>query len=155
MTEEGQLWLSEVTEDLLPEFFTLSAAEEQRRFIPSAEGILARAWVLREQNACCLGILKGKTPVGLILVYDLEEEPACHCLMELLIDARYQRRGYGLWAVKEMIRRYSACHRYPVMELSVDRENTAAISLYQKAGFVDSGYIAPGMPQYRNFIYYF
>ena len=40
---------------------------------------------------------------GIILVYEMEEEPACYCLMEMMIDKRCQNYGYGQRALRKLI----------------------------------------------------
>ncbi len=92
---------------------------------------------------------------GIILVYEMEEEPVCYCLMEMMIDKRCQNYGYGQRALRKLIEEYAKDPKYPRMELAVDRENPAAIHTYEKAGFADSGYIDPELPQYRNLVYEF
>lgn len=139
----------------MDKILTLEVTPDQRRFVPPVSGILARAWVYREQGAQLYVIQAEERSVGLALVYELDEEPACYFLMEMMIDHREQNKGYGTAAVKELTHRYSQSPKYPILELSVDRENLQARHVYEKAGFVDSGYIDPDLPQYANLIYHF
>ena len=81
----------------------LAAGPEDGQFVPSAAEIAARAWVLRGHGAALHAIEAEGRPVGLALVYELDELPAC----------------------------------------------------YTKAGFVDSGYVDPALPQYVNMVYRF
>ncbi len=150
-----RLTLGTLTESNMDKVLALEAAEDQRRFVPSPGGIVARAWVYREQGAKLWVVSVEERPVGLALVYELEEEPACYYLMEMLIDRREQGKGYGTAAVRELIKRYSAQPRFPMLELSVDRENLRAKHVYKAAGFVDSGYVDPDLPQYLNLVYTF
>lgn len=41
------------------------------------------------------------------------------------------------------------------MEVCVNRQDTAAIHVYEKVGFVDSGYVDEALPDCLNLIYYF
>jgi len=136
----------------LKDVLALRVEEEQERFIPSAEGILARAWAYREKGAILRALHDGERVVGLALTYEEDEEPACYYLMELLIDRRYQGRGYGYEAVRLIIDEFSDLPRYPVLEVSVDRDNARTLHVFKKAGFADSGYTDPGLPQYVNLV---
>ena len=62
-------------------------------------------------------------------------------------------RGVGSAALKLLIENYSAAPRFPAMELAVHRENLRARRVYEKARFVDSGYVDPALPQYVNMVY--
>ena len=150
-----EVQLMEVDETNLKAVLALEVREEQKRFVPSPEGILARAWVYRKENAVVYAIAVEKQAVGLIMIYDLEEEPSCYCLMEMMVDKRYQNCGYGQQALEKLIVKYSEKPKFPRIELAVDRENTAAIHAYEKVGFTDSEYVDPELPQYRNLVYCF
>jgi len=147
--------LTEVTMENLSAVTALAAGPEDGQFVPSAAEIAARAWVLRSHGAALHAIEAEGRTVGLALVYELDELPACYCLMEMLIDHRHRRRGYASEALREIIARCGAARKYPAIELAVDRQNIAAIACYTKAGFVDSGYVDPALPQYVNMIYRF
>ena len=150
-----EIRLSDVDDTNLKTVLELEVTEKQKRFVPSPEGILARAWAHRKENAKVHIIEADRWAVGMILVYEMEEEPACYCLMEMMIDKRCQNYGYGQRALRKLIEEYAKDPKYPRMELAVDRENPAAIHTYEKAGFADSGYIDPELPQYRNLVYEF
>ena len=44
--------------------------------------------------------------------------------------------------------------RFSGVEVCVNREDTAAINVYEKVGFVDSGYIDENLPDCLNLIYH-
>lgn len=124
----------------------LKPGEGQRSFVASAEGILARAYAYREQRSQVFAICaEGKT-VGVLLLHDMEEEPACYHLMELLIHSTEQGKGYAREALKILIRRLQKERKYPQIELCVKKENKRAIRLYASVGFADSGYVDPETP---------
>ena len=72
----------------------LAVWEDQQRFVGSSTGILARAYAYRERRAQARLILDGDTPVGMLLYYDWSEDRE-YVFSHLLIDRRYQRRGFG------------------------------------------------------------
>ena len=145
--------LVEVEEKNLNKVLALKVADEQKKFVLSPAEILSRAWVYRNNNAVALAALEDDEIVGLTLIYDLDEEPACYFLMEILIDYHHQNKGYAQGMIKEIIEMYSKNPKYPVIELSVDRSNYIAIHTYEKCGFVDSGYVDSDLPQFINMIY--
>ena len=138
--------LTEITEENWLLFRSLSVLPEQSGFLDSALGILARGYVYRESRARVFGISEGETPVGLALVKDLDDEPACYDLQQFMIDGRYQRRGFGTEALKLIIALLSRERKYGCVEVCVKSEDAAAIRLYEKAGFADTGFIDEGAP---------
>lgn len=58
-------------------------------------------------------------------------------IMRLMIDHRFQRRGYGRAAMVETIRRLKLHPDVRHISTSVHKENRAAESLYRSLGFVD------------------
>ena len=85
--------LQEINENNWLNAARLEHGPEQGRFVGDALEILARAYVYRKENARALAIYKGEALVGLLLVRDLWEEPACYDLQELLIDQHWQNKG--------------------------------------------------------------
>lgn len=56
----------------------------------------------------------------------------------LMIDQRFQRRGYGRAAMEDLIRRFQRIPGIEVIATSVHRENPGALALYRSLGFVDN-----------------
>ena len=69
------LRLTEVTEENWLRIAALSVAEEQKRFVAPAVGILARAYVYRGCNARVYVIENDGEPIGAALVREFDEEP--------------------------------------------------------------------------------
>ena len=86
---------------------------------------------------------------------DLDEEPACYDLQQFMIDRRFQGRGYGTEALRLILSALEAERKYGCVEVCVKRRDTAALRLYEKLGFVDSGYVDPDAPDSLNFLYVF
>jgi len=155
MESKTDLTLVELDEAFMDRILQLRVRDEQKRFVPSAGGIVARAWVHRAEGAQLWVLQAAGRPVGLALVYEVTEDPACYYLMELMVDQGEQGKGYGTAAVRELVDRYAQNPAYPMLEVSVDRENLPARRVYEKAGFVDEGYVDPDLPQYVNLVYRF
>ncbi len=98
-------------------------------------------------------IYAGEMAVGAILLEDLEEEPCCYHLHELLIDGKYQRKGFGIQAVTLLLSRLKLERKYPRVEAAVHEEKWGAIRLFEKAGFRMTSYIDSAAPWNRSMVY--
>ena len=145
--------LTEITEANFFAARALAVAPEQRGFLDSAAGILARGYLYRGQNARVWAVDTNGEVVGLALVKDMDEEPACYDLQQFMIDARYQNRGYGAQALRLILKRLAHEGKYGCVEVCVRRDDPAARRLYEKAGFSDTGYIDPDAPECLNLMY--
>ena len=128
----------------------LSLREDQRRFLDSPLGILARGYVYREQRVRVLAVAHEDTVVGLLLVKDMDEAPACYDLQQFMIDSRFQGRGYGKTALGLLLDLLRAEGKYSHVEVCVHRDNPAALALFTGAGFLDTGYVDPDLPACLN-----
>ena len=142
--------LKEIDESNWLQAVRLSVTEEQQKFLDRPTGILARGYVYRDCNARVFAICEDDTPVGLALVRDLTEEPACYELQQFMIDRRFQNRGLGSKALELILSILRAEGRFDRVEVCTDMDNAQAIHVYQKAGFVDTGYIDPDLPHCLN-----
>ena len=133
----------------------LRVGEGQRGFLDSALGIIARGYVYRDARARVIGIADDDVLVGLALVKDLDEEPACYDLQQFMIDARWQGRGYGTKALGLILAGLVSERKYDFVEVCVKRDDAAALRVYEKAGFVDTGYIDDDAPDSLNLVYRF
>ncbi|MBR0206590.1 MAG: GNAT family N-acetyltransferase [Clostridia bacterium] len=142
--------LAEIDERNFFDVRDLDVGEDQRRFLDSPLGILARGYVYRAQRARVLAIRDDGKTVGLLLVKDMDEAPACYDLQQFMIDRRFQGRGYGAAALGLLLERLRAEKKYPVAEVCVHRKNAAALALFRRAGFLDTGYVDPDAPDCLN-----
>ena len=145
--------LADVNENNFEALRRLDVAPEQRRFLDSPLGILARGYVYRSSRARVIGIAEGETVIGVALVKDLDEEPACYDLQQFMIDRRFQGRGYGAAALGLLLDRLRQEKKYADVEVCVHRENDAALALFEGAGFVDTGYVDPDVSDCLNLMY--
>ena len=133
----------------------LSVGADQEGFLDSAVGILARGYVYRGQRARVLGIECDGTVIGVALVKDLDEEPACYDLQQFLIDARWQGKGYGTEALRLILSMLAEERKYGCVEVCVKKADAAALRVYEKAGFTDTGYVDEDAPDCLNLMYFF
>ncbi len=147
--------LVDVNEENWLEVRVLSVGDGQKGFLDSALGILARGYVYRGSRARVIGIANDGTLVGAALVRDLDEEPACYDLQQFMIDRRFQGNGFGTEALRMILGELEAERKYGCVEVCVKRADAAAIRLYEKAGFADTGYVDDGAPDCLNLMYRF
>ena len=147
--------LTEITEDNWLEVAGLTVSNEQKNFVAPAIGIIARGYVYRDHNAKVFVIKDDDTAVGLALVREFMDEPLGYDLQQFMIDERFQGKGFGSEALKLILDKLKNEGHYDHVEVCVKRDNAAAIGLYEKYGFVDSGYIDEDAPDSLNMICYF
>ena len=149
------LKLIEVNEHNWLDVRRLAVDEAQERFLDSPTGILARGYAYRASRARVIAIADGDTVVGTALVKDLDEEPACYDLQQFLIDRRFQGRGYGTEALRLILAGLETERKYGCVEVCVRRTDAAALRVYEKVGFTDTGYVDPDAPDCLNLMYVF
>ena len=146
--------LTNVTEDNWQKVAALAVREDQKSFLAPAIGIIARGYVYRDCNAKVYVIENDGTVVGVALVKEFSDEPLGYDLQQFMIDERYQGRGYGSAALGLILDELRREGRYDHVELCVKKADTAAIKLYEKHGFEDSGYVDEDLPDSLNMILY-
>ena len=117
----------------------LEHGPNQGHFVSDGVEILARTYAFRALRAEAFGIMADGKIVGVIAVEEPDDEPACYALQELLIDINHQGRGYGQEAVRLMLKKLQEKGKYPLVEVSVHKDNAAAIHVYEKLGFSATG----------------
>lgn len=131
--------LRQIDEGNFLDCFALKLAEGQERFVSSPVRSLAQAYVYRR---CCtpFGVYAGETMVGYVMViYDSDENT--YNLWHLMIDRRFQGRGYGRAAVEralDYIRTKPFGDSGRVL-LTCSPENRNAWKLYLDLGFAGTG----------------
>ena len=91
-TRESQVSLREVTQETVRSICNLKVQEDQNRFVAPVSVSIAQAYF--EPKAWFRAIYADDTPVGFVMVYRDTEEPVYY-LWRFLLDARYQRMGFG------------------------------------------------------------
>ena len=144
--------LISVTEENWMDVASLSVKEEQKGYVAPAIGILARGYVYRDCNVKIYVFENDGTIVGTALVREFTDEPLGYDLQQFMIDERYQRKGYGSQALEMILDELRKEGHYDHVELCVKKADTEAIRLYEKHGFVDSGYVDEDLPDSLNMI---
>ena len=90
--------------------------------------------------------------MGVALVREFDEEPAGYDLQQFMIDQRFQNKGYGAKALGLILDELRNEGHYDHVEVCVKKEDAEAIHLYEKHGFMDSGYFDEDAPDSINMI---
>ena len=146
--------LISITEDNWMEVASLSVKEEQKKYVAPAIGILARGYVYRDCNVKIYAFENDGVIVGTALVREFTDEPLGYDLQQFMIDEQYQRKGYGSRALQQILDELRKEGHYDHVELCVKKADVEAIRLYEKHGFVDSGYVDEDLPDSLNMICY-
>ena len=126
----------------------ITAEQEEKDFVPSNMYSLAQAYVMYVSWGVLpmtYAIYNDDTMIGFAeFYYDISGEydnKPCYVINRFMIDRQYQNKGFGRQAMAKLL---SYINTYPkgkaeAVYLSYDARNTAAIKLYQSAGFVETG----------------
>lgn len=147
--------LIEVNEQNWLEVAALSVHEEQKRFLDTPIGIIARGYAYRSSGARVYGIADKGQFIGAALVKNLDEEPACYDLQQFMIDRHFQNQGYGTRALRRILSVLSKEGKYGQAEVCVHKDNAAALRMFKKAGFKDTGYVDESAPDCLNLVHTF
>lgn len=119
--------------------FNLELGEGQDKFVSHPIRSLAQAYVYRDQ-CTPFGIYDGDTMVGYVMViYDDDE--GTYNIWHLMIDRRYQGRGYGRAATERALA-YIAGKPFGPSDttlITCAPENRVAYELYRRMGFTETG----------------
>jgi diamine N-acetyltransferase len=135
------------------ECIELSVAPEQQGFVASNVQSLADAYIYRPA-AEPYGVYSDDELVGFALLFpfagDVDDEsipePGTErgmILVRLMIDARFQGRGYGRDALEAILDNVRV-RGLPTVRLSVVPENEQALEFYRRNGFTETGAIHGG-----------
>ena len=147
--------LISVTQENWMDIASLSVKEHQKGYVAPAIGILARGYVYRDCNGKVYAFEKDGMIVGTALVREFTEEPLGYDLQQFMIDGRYQGRGFGTEALPLILEELAGERKYPCAEVCVKKDNAAALHVFEKLGFADTGYIDPDAPDCRNLMHHF
>lgn len=121
---------------------SLAVSDAQKEYIASNASSLETARKEKYQNiARPFGIYADGTLVGFAMFafeQDAPDPDDRYWLWRFMIDRRWQGKGYGSAALEAVIA-YFRSHGADHILLSTEETNTAALSLYHKYGFAETG----------------
>jgi diamine N-acetyltransferase len=128
--------LERVTRENWQQVITLDIADEQRRFLETPSVLYAVAEVQFHPTYTAYALYDVETLVGFAIYGHLPEDGTKWWIPLLIIDQRYQGKGYGRAAMQAIIKavREGApdCRE---IALNYKPDNTVAERLYLSAGF--------------------
>ena len=139
--------LKPVTKENLDLVLALNVKDSQRHFVSSAAESLAQAYVFPE-TAFPFAVYSDNVVVGFIMM-GYYAEKGYYTLWKLLIDQRYQGRGYGREALELGIAFLREAYHVNEIFTGVLPENLVAKNLYRSAGFSETGLFENGMQELR------
>jgi diamine N-acetyltransferase len=132
------LTLQPITRENLWDVLDLAVAPEQADWVTSNAVSIAQAKV---QPECIpLAICSDDIPVGFIM-YCIDLDDGEYWIYRLMIDARYQGRGYAQQALSQLLSLIEQDATHHRVFLGVHPEARAAVHVYQKMGFCFTGQI--------------
>jgi diamine N-acetyltransferase len=133
--------LREIRRDNLFECIGLNTNANQKEFVATNVVSIAQAYV--EPTFVPLAIYNDDTMVGFVM-YGRDTETGYDWIIRLMIDERYQGRGFGRAALLAALVRLQQAPDSKGIKISYTPHNQAAEHLYQQVGFRTTGEIEDG-----------
>jgi diamine N-acetyltransferase len=122
----------------------LKVREDQNGFVASNLYSIAQAQFGDEYQGHWdlypFGIYEGDIPVGFLMYgYNFEHPTQQAFIQRLMVDEKFQGKGYGRFAMQKMIETFRADDRIREVGISYEPANEGARKLYASIGFVETG----------------
>lgn len=128
--------LREITEENLEPVLWLKVSPEQDKFVANNAVSVAQGHYSR--FAWFRAIYADETPVGFVMLSNDEEKPEYY-LWRYMIDARYQKLGFGRRALEHVIAYVRTLPRAETLTLGCVEGKGSALGFYQSMGFQSTG----------------
>lgn len=129
--------LREVTAETVRAICRLSVSPHQQGFVAPNSISIAEAYFAR-QRAWFRAVYADETPVGFVMLSD-EPEKHEYYLWRFMIDARYQRHGFGRQAIELLIDHVRTRPGATMLLTSCVPGEGTPMPFYAKLGFVETG----------------
>jgi diamine N-acetyltransferase len=118
----------------------LAVSPAQRRFVSGVRESMLEAASEPDARALCWAIYSDESPVGFVMIADEVDSPdyIAHYLWKLLIDERYQRRGFGTETLGLLVD-YFRGRGVDAMWTSAVPGNGSPLAFYERYGFERTG----------------
>lgn len=130
--------LREITKENFWDCIELSVNEEQNNFVASNAVSIAQSKV---QPECIpLAVYDDDLMIGFVM-YCIDEDDGEYWIYRIMIDKKYQSRGYGKKALSKLLEIIKEDKTHNRIFLGVHKENTCAVKLYRSFGFDFTGQV--------------
>jgi diamine N-acetyltransferase len=136
ISRDSAVSLHEVTAETVRVICRLDVSEEQKHFVAPNAVSIAEAYF--EPKAWFRAIYADDSPVGFVMVYDDPEVPE-YFLWRYMIDARYQKLGFGKRAMDLLITHVRTRPGARELKLSCHPGEEGPEPFYRKYGFALTG----------------
>jgi diamine N-acetyltransferase len=132
--------LRPLTDDNRAALVALRIEPSQERFVNNVSEALLEADEEPGGRAIQFGLYDDDTPVGFVMISDEVDGPdyIAHFLWKLLIDAGFQRKGYGTAAL-DLVTTYFRDRGNTEVWTSAGEGDGSPIPFYERYGFVRTG----------------
>ena len=139
VTRDSVISLREITRDSLDVFLKMDVTEDQKksRLVAPNPVSIAQAHFYQD-IAWFRGIYADETPVGFVMLAD-DATQETYMLWRLMIDAQYQKMGFGSQAVMRIIDYVKTRPGAEVLMVSHSESEGNPGPFYEKLGFVYNG----------------
>ena len=119
----------------------LRVSPAQLRFVSGVAESLLEAAEEPGARALYWAIYEDETPVGFVMIADEVDSPEyiAHYLWKLLIDERYQRRGFGTATLDLIVAYFRGRPGVEVLTTSAGQGDGSPIPFYERYGFERTG----------------
>lgn len=138
--------LKEIDRNNFFDVIDLKVSQEQRSFVATNVFSLAQAKAFPE--CICFAIYNDEDLVGFTM-YCMDVEDHEYWIYRLMIDHKYQGKGFGKTAMEKLIALIKEDLSHHVIYLSFEPENILAKQLYKKLGFKPDGRVIDGEIVYK------
>ena len=139
VTRDSTVTLREITEATVNMILKLKVAPTQEQFVANNAVSIAQAHF--SQHAWFRAIYADETPVGFLMLHDEPKsvEGPVYYLWRFMIDARYQKLGFGRQALQLLIAHVRTRPNATELLLSYVPEEGGPQPFYERLGFVHTG----------------
>jgi diamine N-acetyltransferase len=138
-----------VTKDNWRELIGLKVRGDQTHFVASNLHSIAESQFGAEYEGHWdlhpFGIYDENTPVGFLMYgFNFEHPKQQAFILRLMVDDKYQGKGYGRFGMERMLEIFRAHERIMEVGISYEPENEVARKLYASLGFEETGRMLEG-----------
>jgi diamine N-acetyltransferase len=136
ITPDSNVSLRQVTAETVRDICRLEVSEEQKHFVAPNAFSIAEAYF--EPKAWFRAIYADETPVGFLMLY-ADPQKAEYFLWRYMIDARYQKLGFGKRAMDLLLEHVRTRPGAREMTLSCHPGEDGPEPFYRRYGFTRTG----------------